>query len=68
MAKSGKDKPHKPMQPRFECLVGVAATFTDQTRIVENTLHAEEKAWRLRFDNGHTIVICADGTCRILRQ
>ena len=57
---------HPRTSGKFERLARVAADFTSQTRVVENTVHANQEEWRLSFDNGHTIIIGSDGTCKIL--
>jgi len=57
---------HPRTSGKFERLAQVAADFTSQTRVVENTVHANQEEWRLSFDNGHTIVVGSDGSCKIL--
>lgn len=52
----------------FRLLTAAAAAFDHRTRIIDNKIDARQEVWRLRFDNRHTIVFCADGTCKIVRE
>ena len=61
-------KHHHVQSLTVEELIAASVVFTDTTRVVENTIHAKEGVWRLGFNNGHAIVICADGTCRNVKE
>ena len=64
-----RETKHHHVQPlTVEELIAASVVFTDTTRVVENTIHAKEGVWRLGFNNGHAIVICSDGTCRIVKE
>ena len=54
-------------QDPFQRLLEATAAFTDGTRIVENTVDRKQGVWRLGFDNGYSIVVAAEGTCRVVR-
>ena len=68
MPKSPPKKRRGMKSGRFAYLTAAAAAFSHQTRIVENTVDVREKEWRLGFDNGHTIIFCSNGTCRVVKR
>jgi hypothetical protein len=51
-AKSGKNS--------FSGLATAASTFTDKTKITETILDPLGGEWRLGFDNGYALTLCAD--------
>lgn len=68
MQKRPKRGTRKTPSREFENLAAVSAAFTGSTRLVENTLDTREEVWRLGFDNGYTILVGSDGTCRITER
>ncbi len=52
----------EPRLLRIERLMGIAAAFTDRTRVVENTVQPKDEVWRVRFNNGYTVIFRSDGT------
>lgn len=45
-------------------LAEVLEEFTGKSRVDEIAFDARAKAWRIGFENGHTVVFFSDGTCR----